>query len=387
MNILFVTGIYPPDVGGPAQYVRRFGRELARRGHGARVITLSDAAGRENDQGVDVIRLPRQMRAARARRAFHTIAALLEHGKWADIIYDNGCPWDTGFPCLFARPFAKKPLVVKITGDVPWEFLRIRRSIDDSLEEFQTKQYPTLISALRWTQRHVVRRADHVITPSQYLKKLSVCWGAPEGKVSVILNALDASEPAPDTTIDFPIPDGGFKLCTAARMAPHKGVAAIIDAVAAIPGVSLTALGDGPELDNLRAQAARLGVADRVSLPGRVPQGVVPAVMACCDLFVLNTEYEGLPHTVLEAFGAGLPVLTTNVCGNPEVVTHEQNGLLIPPRDPAALKAAIQRAMAEPERLKSFAERSRGKLREFSWETLYDQTVALFEKVIAEKGR
>lgn len=386
MKVLFVCGIYPPDAGGPALYARRMAREMVRQGHEVRVITLSDMAGVEDDAGVRVTRLPRPGVRVPVR-SLRTWLEVKRQAPWADLVYDNGCPWDTGFPVLWARPFFRRPVVVKITGDIPWEFLRIRRLIDDGLDEFQTKKYPPLFSLLRWTQRQVVRSVDRVITPSQYLKKLAVGWGAPDSKVHVILNALDAPE-IPADAADYPlsVPADTFKLITVARLVPHKGVDRIINVVSQVPGTSLTVVGDGQELDNLKTQARQLGVVERVAFTGRLAHGDVMRLLSRSDLFVLNTEYEGLPHSILEAFAADLPVVATDICGNPEVIAHGHNGFLVPVRDDAALCARVREVMDNPDLRASFVQRSRDKLKDFSWETLYNSTMALFQDVIRGAG-
>ena len=389
MRVLFVCGIYPPDAGGPALYARRLSREMVRNGHEVRVITLADAAGPFDDDGVLVERIQRfesTGHTARSRRYWNLIR---KHGRWAQLIYDNGCPWDTGFPCLVAKPFTRRPIVVKITGDVPWELLRFRRLIDDSLDDFQTKKYPAKYAALRWTQRFIVQRANHVITPSRYLQKLVLGWGADPGRVSVILNALnegaldyDRSAPGPH----LPVPEDSFKVCTVARLVPHKGIDYIVDAVSNLPGASLLIIGDGYERPLLDDQIKRLHVQDRVALLGRLPHHDVLRVLSRSDLFVLNSEYEGLPHSVLEAFTLGVPAVVTDICGNPEVVTHGHNGFLVPVRDARALQARIKELMDNPGLRATFVQRSHEKLKDFSWRRLYNSTMALFEDVIRKAG-
>jgi glycosyltransferase involved in cell wall biosynthesis len=386
MKILFVCGIYPPDAGGPALYARRMAREMVRMGHEVRVITLSDEGGVEDDGGVRVTRLPRPGVRVHAR-SLRTWREVVRQAPWADLVYDNGCPWDTGFPVLWGRPLFRRPIVVKITGDIPWEFLRIRRLIDHSLDEFQTHKYPPLFNLLRWTQHYVVRHVNRVITPSQYLKKLAVGWGAPDNKVQVILNALDAPDiPADAADMNLRVPQDTFKLITVARLVPHKGVDRIINVVADLPGTSLIVVGDGQELDNLKQQARAMGVADRVAFTGRQPHADVMRLLSRCDLFVLNTEYEGLPHSILEAFAAGLPVVTTDICGNPEVVQHGHNGFLVPVRDDAALRDRVRDIMNDASLRDTFVQRSREKLKDFSWQRLYNSTMALFEDVIRSAG-
>ena len=390
MKVLFVTGIYPPDAGGPSLYVHRLSHEMARQGRRVRVLTLSDTVGREDDAGVDVIRLKRLRGVPVVIRSAVMLFHVLRHAPWADLVYDNGGPLDTSIPGICACVAARRPMITKITGDIPWEVLRYRKWIDDSLDVFQTKKYPLTYSLFRWTQRFVVRHVNHVITPGHYLKKLVVGWGAPDQKVTVIMNALDPpSESGGDEpAFELPAAQGLFTLCTVGRLVPHKMVKLIIEAVSELPDTRLVVIGDGYETPPPEQVFAReRGCADRVIFTGRLPHSHVIQAMSQCDAFVLASEYEGLPHSVLEAFTVGIPVVITDVCGNPEVVENGVNGYLFPPRDRETLKTCIENLKNDPDLRARFVANSRARLDDFSWEKLYKHTMEIFDKVIAAKGR
>jgi glycosyltransferase involved in cell wall biosynthesis len=132
-------------------------------------------------------------------------------------------------------------------------------------------------------------------------------------------------------------------------------------------------------LEPWRAQAGSLGLGGRVQFLGNRPYGEIPLLMRAAELFVLNSEYEGLSHTLLEATALGTPVVATQVCGNPEVVEHEQNGLLVPPGDDAALAGAMARLLGEPGLALRFATAGRARLSEFDRE----RTFSAVERVLA----
>jgi len=115
---------------------------------------------------------------------------------------------------------------------------------------------------------------------------------------------------------------------------------------------------------------------------GTVPKEQVPAYLRACDVFVLNSTYEGLPHVLLEAMAAGLPVIATAVGGSGEVVEHGINGLLIPPRDPPELKQALLRILGNPLERVSMIQRSRDTLARFSSQTMTEQTEAVISAVV-----
>ena len=102
-------------------------------------------------------------------------------------------------------------------------------------------------------------------------------------------------------------------------------------------------------LGQLMPDTARdLGVDGRVHFLGNVPHADIPLHVRAADAFVLNSEYEGLSHTLLEVQALGTPIVASGVCGNPEVVEDDVNGLLVAPRAPATLVAALRRVLDDP---------------------------------------
>ena len=112
--------------------------------------------------------------------------------------------------------------------------------------------------------------------------------------------------------------------------------------------VHLLVAGDGDMEGEWRALARDLGVDGRVHFLGNVPHADIPLHVRAADAFVLNSEYEGLSHTLLEVQALGTPIVASGVCGNPEVVEDDVNGLLVAPRAPATLVAALRRVLDDP---------------------------------------
>lgn len=137
-----------------------------------------------------------------------------------------------------------------------------------------------------------------------------------------------------------------------ARLAPAKGFDVLLDAFAAAsredPRLRLTIVGDGRERPKLEEQAARLRVADVVTFAGRQPRTEIARLLSEADAFVLASRAENLTVAVLEAWCAGLPVVTTDVGGHGEVM-EPHLGLLVPSEDTAALADALRAVAAAPE--------------------------------------
>jgi glycosyltransferase involved in cell wall biosynthesis len=127
------------------------------------------------------------------------------------------------------------------------------------------------------------------------------------------------------------------------RLTGWKGVDGLIRTLPELgPDVGLVVVGDGPLYGELTALASHLGVSDRVRFLGTVPRERVASLLRACDLFVLNSSYEGLPHVILEAASAGLPVIATDAGGTREVVHDLANAQLVPVGDLAMLVTAIR---------------------------------------------
>ena len=139
------------------------------------------------------------------------------------------------------------------------------------------------------------------------------------------------------------LPPDALVLGTLGRLTEQKGQRLLLQAVAALardlPDLVLFLAGAGPLRDDLEAEAARLGLADRVRFLGLRRDR--PTLFAAMDVFVLPSRWEGLSLALVEAMGAGRAVVATDVGGNPEVVHNGRTGLLVRPNDADALADAI----------------------------------------------
>jgi len=193
----------------------------------------------------------------------------------------------------------------------------------------------------RWVQpltAHVVFDCDFV------QRGLQPKLGYPGAKCSVILNGIPL-----DGFLARPASPGNrlprIRFGTIGRLVPAKAHSILIDAFARVcqsaPGAELSIYGYGSLDAELRARIARLGLEGTVRMEGRTADS--PGALAGLDVFVMSSVNEGLPLVLLEAMAAGLPVVSTNVGGIPEIVPKE-SGWLCPPGDAEALAAAMLRA-------------------------------------------
>jgi glycosyltransferase involved in cell wall biosynthesis len=245
---------------------------------------------------------------------------------------------------------ARRPLVVKLVSDEVFERATRSGGYAGTLDEFQRLGGGLRTRALRASRTAALRRARHVFCPSAYLRDVALRWGLDPERVSVLPN------PAPDVPA-MPARDelrgelgvSGAVLVFAGRLGPQKALGVALDALAGLDDVTFVVAGDGPERAALERRAAELGLDSRVRFLGSVPRERVLRLFRAADASVLPSAWENFPHTVVEALAVGCPVIATAVGGVPEVVRDGENGLLVPPRDPAALRAAITRFVHDDE--------------------------------------
>ncbi len=184
----------------------------------------------------------------------------------------------------------------------------------------------------------IYRHASHLDANSQYLKQL-VLHSFSDLKIKVINNGVDTNKfhPAKKPVLQPII------LCTS-RFGERKGVADLIQAMVKIPRAKLLLVGSGKLEPNLKQLVTKLHLSSRVKFFGRLPHDHLPPIYRRAKLFVLPSLSESQSNSLLEALASGLPVVATNIGGNPELVNNHK-GILVPPGDSQALAGAINQAL------------------------------------------
>jgi glycosyltransferase involved in cell wall biosynthesis len=375
MKLLLVTGIFPPDHGGPAGYIPRIATELARRGHSVRVVCASDRLDHD-DRGygfpVHRIRrgLPPPLRQVRA------IAAIYRWSREADAVLVNGLRLEA----MAATRLSGTPAVHKVVGDIAWERARNRGWFSGTLDEYQAAAKGPRLRLLDWLRTTGLRGAARVIVPSRYLERIVSGWGVPAGRTTLVYNAVEPRAAAAAGEAALP-PFAGRTVVTVCRLVPWKGVEGLVQALRALDGARLVVVGDGPLRARLEALAVEAGVGERVLFTGGVPQARVREIVRQADVFVLNSSYEGLPHVVLEAMAEGVPVVATDAGGTGELVEHGVTGLLVEVGNGEALVAAIRAVLDDPATARRLRE---GAARALETRFSYAAMVADTERLLAE---
>ena len=184
--------------------------------------------------------------------------------------------------------------------------------------------------------------------------------------------------------IELGIAEGAIVVGFVGWLWPVKGVRFLLQAMTTVmrnnPAVYLVLVGQGGEEPVLRAMAAAEGLSERILFPGWRPD--VQDLLHCFDLLVLPSLNEGMGRVLVEAMAAGLPVIGTQVGGIPDLIKHEENGLLVPPADADALEKAVSRLVEDPGERRIMGEKGQAACPLFSVEVMVDKIGEVYERMM-----
>ncbi|MGH9197935.1 MAG: glycosyltransferase, partial [Acidimicrobiia bacterium] len=248
--------------------------------------------------------------------------------------------------------------------------------------------------ATRWANLLTFRSNDHVFAVSkevarsiQYPSALRFLRLPP---VEVLYHGLDPRAVAgwggpADIRAEMGIPPDALVVGTVANLKTHKGHEYLLQAASEVrremPKAHFVFVGQGPLEHELKLRAKRLGLDDTVTFFGYREDA--PAVAGSFDVFALPSLHEGLPIALIEAMALGRPVIATRVGGIPEVITDQEHGLLVPPRDSRALAAGIVRLLKDRSESDALGRRAKERAAAFDIRTAVARTEALYEELIS----
>jgi glycosyltransferase involved in cell wall biosynthesis len=342
VKILVVSGIWPPDVGGPASHAPDVASYLLEHGHDVEVVVTAPRAPDARPFAVHWISRSLPKGAVHVRTGLE----VARRAARADVVYTTGMFGRSSLGSVLAR----RPYVIKLTADPAFERARRRGMVGGNVDEFQGMHVAPAVRVLRIARDAELTHAAHVFTPSAYLRELAVSWGVDADRVSVLPNPAPVLPPlAPRYELRLGFELNGPTLAFAGRLTAQKSLRVALEALAANEGVTLVIAGEGDERAQLERDVAELRLQDRVRFLGAQPRERVVELFAAADASILSSSWENFPHTVVEALSAGTPVLATATGGVAEVVRDGVNGLLVPLGDSAALAEAVRRYFGDEE--------------------------------------
>lgn len=364
MFILHLYKDYPPVLGGIENHIRVLAEAQVQAGHRVAVLVCNPGPRTtiREETGVTVIRAGRLMTAA-------------------------------SMPLSLSQPFhvaRLRPDVVHIHS--PYPLGELANYLLGRAGATVITHHSDVVRQRGWLRlygplwRRVLARADRIIATSpRYIETSPWLWPVRE-KCTVVPLGVDHRRFLPPSA---PY-DGPPTLLFVGKLRYYKGVDTLLEALTELPGVYLEMVGEGPMRDEWAAQAARLGLADRVRFRGEVADTELPGWYHRAHIFVLpaNARAEAFGTVLLEAMASGLPCVTTEVgSGTSWVVQDGVTGRVVPPRTPQALAGAIRQLLDSPDLRIEMGRAGRARVEaEFTQERMMVQVEAVYREVCGRAG-
>ena len=320
MNILITAGIFPPDIGGPASFVPKISNFLIENGHNVKIICLAEVESNHTEDNLDVIRIKRSKNLP--IRWIKTIYQIVKNGRRSELIFVNGL----GFESTIANLLLKKQLIRKIVGDPVWERAYNQKKTTESFDEFQNNKHSFLIEVQKLLRNWSINSADIVITPSDHLKSFVSGLGF-SNKILKINNGVDIANIKKAN-----IHKADFNLLIISRLVVQKNINIVIEAIELLDNknLKLSIIGEGGEFSKLEGVIHDLNLQNQVKLLGKIDNNRISQFLLTADIFIQASDYEGLPHSVLEAINYEVPILSTEVGGCKDLLNDGERGFIIP---------------------------------------------------------
>ena len=314
------VGIFPPDIGGPATFVPKIAKYFQDElNYEIEILTLSDNKNSNINDDFSVKRIDRNLPII--YRWLKTIFTIYKLGKNKDLIFVNGL----GTEATIANIFLNKKIIRKIVGDPVWERAYSKAKISESFDEFQVKNYGFSISLQKKVRSFSIKKSDIVVTPSKHLKNFILNLGF-KNKIEIINNGVFI--PEENTNI---FTNDQINITIVSRLVSHKNIKKIIRAISDLndPLIYLNIIGDGPELNQLQRISLESNNKDNTIFHGKLNRDDINHIFLKSDIYIQASNYEGLPHSLLEAMSYGIPVLCTPVGECKEILGNEDRGYIL----------------------------------------------------------
>ena len=372
------VGIFPPDIGGPATFVPKIAKYFQDElNYEIEILTLSDNKNSNINDDFSVKRIDRNLPII--YRWLKTIFTIYKLGKNKDLIFVNGLGTET----TIANIFLKKKIIRKIVGDPVWERAYSKAKISESFDEFQVKNYGFSISLQKKVRSFSIKKSDIVVTPSQHLKNFILNLGF-KNKIEIINNGVFI--PEENTNI---FTNDQINITIVSRLVSHKNIKKIIRAISDLndPLIYLNIIGDGPELNQLQKISLESNNKDNIIFHGKLNRDEINHIFLNSDIYIQASNYEGLPHSLLEAMSYGIPVLCTPVGECKEILGNEDRGYILDlPVSKNNIKSKISQIIGEKDIANKKGERGKDFINEkYNLTNSFNLYKNLFTRLLEEE--
>ena len=336
MKALLISGIYRPEIGGPATYLPKLATQLLDQGGQAEVVTLKDSKADPVIEPWKVNYLNRNQSIL--ARIIKTSLMITKKAKKVDTVFANGLFQETAIGLLFL----KKKSVAKVVGDPVWERARNKGRTNLNIVDFNNSKLSINQRLQRLFIRWSLNRFSVITCPSLELKLIITNWGVSK-PIEFIPNGVIISED--ENT------DKCYDLVSVSRLVNWKNIDKLIRASAKTKS-KLVIVGSGPEEMTLKKLAKELNAP--VEFLGQLDEEDVKKVLARSRIFALLSDYEGLSFALLQAMACGIPSVVSNVKGNSDVIRNKVEGLVVNIDNQVEIENAIEKLLGSTELLAKF---------------------------------
>lgn len=233
---------------------------------------------------------------------------------------------------------------------------------------------------IRFFWKAIHRSPDYITAISRSLAKRAIALGVPKERIAILPNGVDFSEVPQNPSHT---PDSVFCM---GRLTWEKGIDDLLAAWPAvinkIPQARLRLFGEGPKKDEVDDLIRRLDISASVELHGNLPHKDFLKEMAKAEIFILPSLAEGLGIVFIEAQACGLAVIGTNVGGIPDVIQHMENGILVEPKNSAAISNAIILLLENKQLARTLRDKALQTVKRFDWNIIISTLESLYKQAI-----
>jgi len=370
IKVLIATGIYPPDIGGPATYAERLSQELKKLNCEIKIITYGEKVV---DNQTDIILIDKTKNIFLKYLNFFWQACKI--APWADIIYTLDL-MSAGLPAALAAKLNGKKVVFRTGGDFLWEKAYRNGWTKVFLSQYYAQKKTAKEKFLIYFCGWLLKRIDLIIFSTKLQANIyEKYYGVAPLKIKILANALPVIKVEADSRFKDSIIFAG-------RLIDLKNLERLIKAFTKIKQskINLLLFGEGPEEKNLRELIINLGAQNKIKLMSAVPHEKLMGIIAGCRFFILPSLTEISPNLALECVGLAKPVVLTKENGlDGEITKHL---LMIDPLSEEDIKDKVEYLLND-NNLFAYAER----LKELNslwreWSSVASDHLELFKKIL-----
>jgi glycosyltransferase involved in cell wall biosynthesis len=373
VRILFINSEYPPIGAGAGNASANLARLLVKAGNDVTVVTAGFAglAAEESREGVQILRGP----AVRGRIDRSTA--------WEQVVFMAGA----SYRCLSLMPRFRPDVVLAFfglpSGGVAWLLNRLygipyvvslRGGDVPGFRPYDFWLYHRIAVPLL---RVIWRQASSLVANSSGLRELARRFDS-EVEIAIVPNGVDPNLYAVSERMWSPP-----HILSVGRIVHQKGLDLAIKALSELQDMewSWRVAGDGPLLSTLEHAVRERNMHSRVDFIGWQTTDQLRKEYAGSNLFLFPSRHEGMPNAVLEAMASGLPVISTRIAGNEELVVVGQTGFLVPVDDAAALREALRNLLADENKRRRMGRAARARVeQEYGWPRAATEYLSILEK-------